>query len=336
MEHCSLFHDQHELASLHAGNDHELSDADGRFGVPQFRVGCSGHCAGHRRDPRSFAERIENHRQLLGGFDALLSLGVAASLSCRFSGPDFTGRCAKPEALCDGSAYVEPQTVQTPGSDGKTISKTLTQQVIALGPTASQEAIKMFGTNGGGFFYAQQRASFRKSNTILQFFPDAFDFRDSLWLDLHARPHDELSGAWMGRVGRDDGALSRWGDCGVLGRSEGESASFTEWIRRASALHSGGNMEGKEVRFGIANSALFATITTDASCGAVNSMHDSYTPLGGMVPLVNIMLGEVIFGGVGSGLYGILVFVILAVFIAGLNGWDEHRNIWARRSSRST
>jgi K+-transporting ATPase ATPase A chain len=86
----------------------------------------------------------------------------------------------------------------------------------------------------------------------------------------------------------------------------------------ASALHSGGNMEGKEVRFGIANSALFATVTTDASCGAVNSMHDSYTPLGGMVPLVNIMLGEVIFGGVGSGLYGILVFVILAVFIAGL------------------
>jgi K+-transporting ATPase ATPase A chain len=86
----------------------------------------------------------------------------------------------------------------------------------------------------------------------------------------------------------------------------------------ADALHSGGNMEGKEVRFGIANSALFATATTDASCGAVNGMHDSFTPLGGMVPLVNIMLGEVIFGGVGSGLYGMLVFVILAVFIAGL------------------
>jgi K+-transporting ATPase ATPase A chain len=86
----------------------------------------------------------------------------------------------------------------------------------------------------------------------------------------------------------------------------------------ASALQSGGNMEGKEVRFGIANSALFATVTTDASCGAVNSMHDSFTPLGGMVPLLNIMLGEIIFGGVGSGLYGMLVFVILAVFIAGL------------------
>ena len=88
--------------------------------------------------------------------------------------------------------------------------------------------------------------------------------------------------------------------------------------QRASELQSGGNMEGKEVRFGIANSALFATVTTDASCGAVNGMHDSFTPLGGMVPLINIMLGEVVFGGVGAGLYGIFVFVILAVFIAGL------------------
>ena len=89
-------------------------------------------------------------------------------------------------------------------------------------------------------------------------------------------------------------------------------------IRPPSALQSGGNMEGKEVRFGIANSALFTTITTDASCGAVNTMHDSYTPLGGMVPMVNIMLGEIIFGGVGSGLYGMLLFAIVAVFVAGL------------------
>src|SRR5438270_71312 len=88
--------------------------------------------------------------------------------------------------------------------------------------------------------------------------------------------------------------------------------------QQASALQSGGNMEGKEVRFGIANSALFSAVTTDASCGAVNSMHDSYTPLGGMVPLINIMLGEVVFGGVGAGLYGIFVFIVLAVFIAGL------------------
>ena len=88
--------------------------------------------------------------------------------------------------------------------------------------------------------------------------------------------------------------------------------------QHVSATQTGGNMEGKEVRFGIANSALFATVTTDASCGAVNSMHDSFTPIGGLVPLVNIMLGEIIFGGVGSGLYGMLIFVILSVFIAGL------------------
>jgi K+-transporting ATPase ATPase A chain len=88
--------------------------------------------------------------------------------------------------------------------------------------------------------------------------------------------------------------------------------------QRASAMQPGGNMEGKEVRFGIANSALFATVTTDASCGAVNGMHDSYTPLGGMVPLVNIMLGEIVFGGVGAGMYGVLIFVVLSVFIAGL------------------
>jgi len=95
-----------------------------------------------------------------------------------------------------------------------------------------------------------------------------------------------------------------------------------------------GNMEGKEVRFGIANSALFATVTTDTSCGAVNSMHDSFNPLGGMVPLLNIKLGEIIFGGVGSGLYGMLVFVLLTVFIAGLMS-GARRSIWARRSRRA-
>src|SRR5262249_24263910 len=112
---------------------------------------------------------------------------------------------------------------------------------------------------------------------------------------------------------------------GILGAYAAESrpnprlaASSTNIDQSAGTAQSGGNMEGKEVRFGIANSALFATVTTDASCGAVNSMHDSFTPLGGMVPLLNIMLGEIIFGGVGSGLYGILVFVVLAVFIAGL------------------
>ena len=105
---------------------------------------------------------------------------------------------------------------------------------------------------------------------------------------------------------------------GLLGGSARQPAARRASTSMRTRLQSGGNMEGKEVRFGIANSALFATVTTDASCGAVNGMHDSFTPLGGMVPLVNIMLSEVIFGGVGAGMYGMLIFVVLAVFIAGL------------------
>jgi K+-transporting ATPase ATPase A chain len=212
---------------------------------------------------------------------------------------------------------VEPQTVQTPGSDGKTVSKTLTQQVIALGPTASQEAIKMFGTNGGGFFYANSAHPFENPTPFSNFFQMLLIFAIPSGLTYT-----------LGRMTNSQGhGWAVWGAMMAL-FLVGVTAAYWAEARgnprlngvdqTASALHSGGNMEGKEVRFGIANSTLFAAITTDASCGAVNSMHDSYTPLGGMVPLVNIMLGEVIFGGVGSGLYGILVFVILAVFIAGL------------------
>ena len=135
---------------------------------------------------------------------------------------------------------------------------------------------------------------------------------------LHARPDDEVAAARLGGVG------ARWSFLFLAG------VTIAYWAeargnpllagtdQTAGAMCPGGNMEGKEARFGIANSALFATVTTDASCGAVNAMHDSFTPLGGMVPLVNIMLGEVIFGGVGAGMYGILIFVVLSVFIAGL------------------
>ncbi len=212
---------------------------------------------------------------------------------------------------------VEPQTVQTTGSDGKPVSKTLTQQVVALGPTASQEAIKMFGTNGGGFFYANSAHPFENPTPFSNFFEMLLIFAIPSGLTYT-----------LGRMTNSQGhGWAVWGAMmtlflvGVTAAYWAEARGnprFNGVDQTASALHSGGNMEGKEVRFGIANSTLFATITTDASCGAVNSMHDSYTPLGGMVPLVNIMLGEVIFGGVGSGLYGILVFVILAVFIAGL------------------
>ncbi len=212
---------------------------------------------------------------------------------------------------------VDPQTVQTQGADGKTATQTVTQQFIALGPTASQEAIKMFGTNGGGFFNANSAHPFENPTPFTNFLQIVLIFAIPAGLTYT-----------LGRMtGSPRHGWAVWGAMailflvGVTATYAAESSGNPQLVgidQTASDQHSGGNMEGKEVRFGIANSALFATVTTDASCGAVNSMHDSFTPLGGMIPLLNIMLGEVIFGGVGSGLYGMLVFVILAVFIAGL------------------
>ena len=212
---------------------------------------------------------------------------------------------------------VEPQTVQTQTPDGKTVTQTVTQQTIALGPTASQEVIKMFGTNGGGFFFANSAHPFENPTPFSNFFEMFLIFAIPSGLTYT-----------LGRMTRSQGhGWAVWSAMAALFLAGVTTAYWAEASgnpqfpgvnQSATALQPGGNMEGKEVRFGIADSALFATATTDASCGAVNSMHDSYTPLGGMVPLVNIMLGEIIFGGVGSGLYGMLVFVILAVFIAGL------------------
>jgi len=212
---------------------------------------------------------------------------------------------------------VEPQAVQTQGADGKTTTQTVTQQVIATGPTASQEVIKMFGTNGGGFFYANSAHPYENPTPFTNFFEMLLIFviPSGLTYALGRMTKSQGHGwaVWSAML-----ALFLVGVSAAYWAEAKGNPQFAGVDQTASAMHSGGNMEGKEVRFGIANSALFATATTDASCGAVNSMHDSYTPLGGMVPLVNIMLGEIIFGGVGSGLYGILVFVILAVFIAGL------------------
>jgi potassium-transporting ATPase potassium-binding subunit len=212
---------------------------------------------------------------------------------------------------------IDPQTVQAQGADGKTTTQIVTQQPIALGPTASQEAIKMFGTNGGGFFNTNSAHPFENPTPLTNLLQIVLIFAIPAGLTYT-----------LGRVtGAPRHGWAVWGAMaalflvGVTAAYSAESRGnpqLTGVDQVASASHSGGNMEGKEVRFGIANSALFATVTTDASCGAVNSMHDSFTPLGGMIPLLNIMLGEVIFGGVGSGLYGMLVFVILAVFIAGL------------------
>ncbi|HXA52549.1 MAG TPA: potassium-transporting ATPase subunit KdpA [Candidatus Acidoferrum sp.] len=192
-------------------------------------------------------------------------------------------------------------------------------QTIAQGPVASQEAIKMLGTNGGGFFNTNSAHPFENPTPLSNFLqilsifliPAGMTYafgkmvKDTRqgWALFGAMSVLFLAGVGVAMWAEQNGnpVLS---DLGVQ--------------QQVSATQSGGNMEGKEVRFGIPASALFAVVTTDASCGAVNSMHDSYTPLGGMVPLVNIQLGEVVFGGVGAGLYGMLMFAILAVFISGL------------------
>ena len=187
------------------------------------------------------------------------------------------------------------------------------RQVVALGPVASQEAIKELGTNGGGFFNANSAHPFEN--------PTPFTNLVELWL-IFAIPAG-LTYTY-GRMARD--TRQGWAILAAMGVMFLGGTLVAHWaesrpnqaLASLSLDHRAGNMEGKEVRFGTAASALFATVTTDASCGAVNSQHDSFNPLGGLVPLVNIQLGEVIFGGVGAGLYGMLVFVVLSVFIAGL------------------
>jgi K+-transporting ATPase ATPase A chain len=212
---------------------------------------------------------------------------------------------------------IEPQTVQVTGADGKTTAQTVTQQIIAQGPVASQEVIKEFGTNGGGFFGANSAHPFENPTPFSNFFQLVLIFAipSALTYTLGRMTGSQRHGwaVWA--------AMSLLFLAGVTTAYWAEARGNPQLVgvnQAPSALQSGGNMEGKEVRFGIANSALFATVTTDASCGAINGQHDSFTPIGGMVPLINIMLGEVVFGGVGAGLYGIVVFVILAVFIAGL------------------
>jgi len=217
----------------------------------------------------------------------------------------------------DTVKLVEPQSVQSTGADGKLVTKNITEQVIAQGPVASQEAIKMIGTNGGGFFNANSAHPFENPTPFTNFLQmlAIFAIPAGLTYTLGKMTGSQRHGwaVWS--------AMAVLFTAGVLTAYWAEAQGnplFKGVDQRASLTQPGGNMEGKEVRFGIANSALFATVTTDASCGAVNGMHDSFTPLGGMVPMVNIMLSEVVFGGVGAGMYGILIYVVLAVFIAGL------------------
>jgi len=225
----------------------------------------------------------------------------------------------------DTAKLIEPQQVQKTGTDGKPmvgqdgkpVMDTVTDQTIAQGPVASQEAIKMLGTNGGGFFNANSSHPFENPTPLSNLLQ---------MLSIFAIPAGLTY--TLGRMtGSQRHGWAVWAAMAILFLCGATTAYWAEARgnpllhgvdQHATAQQPGGNMEGKEVRFGIAHSALFATVTTDASCGAINGAHDSFTPLGGMVPLVNIMLSETVFGGVGAGLYGILVYVVLAVFIAGL------------------
>jgi K+-transporting ATPase ATPase A chain len=201
------------------------------------------------------------------------------------------------------------------GPDGKAVTEeqTVTEQNIAQGPMASQIAIKMLGTNGGGYVNANASHPFENPTPLSNFLQmlSIFSIGSGLTYYLGRMVKNQKHGWTVWAVMTAlfvGGVLLCW-----WAESSGNPIHHNLGVAAVD-----GNMEGKEVRFGIFNSALFATITTDASCGAVNSMHDSFMPLGGFVPLFNIQLGEIIFGGVGAGLYGMLVFVVLAVFIAGL------------------
>jgi K+-transporting ATPase ATPase A chain len=222
------------------------------------------------------------------------------------------------------AALVEPyQVTKTDADSGEESVETVTNQTIAQGPVASQEIIKELGTNGGGFFNANSAHPFENPTPLANFIQMLAIFALGAGLTY-------TLGRMVGNQRHGWAVFAAMTILFLVGffvvnhfEAQGNPIFNRYGVAQAAVEkngieQSGGNMEGKEVRFGITNSALFATVTTAASCGAVNSLHDSYTPLGGMMTLLNIMLGEVIFGGVGAGMYGMLVMVVLTVFIAGL------------------
>jgi potassium-transporting ATPase potassium-binding subunit len=254
----------------------------------------------------------------------LLPLSVILALTLVSQGVVQTFRAYPTATVAQPSEYDEPVVDKDgrPVLDAKgqptTRRSKLTEQVIAVGPAASQIAIKQLGTNGGGFFNVNSAHPFENPTPLA-------NFLEMLSILLIAAALCYTFGVMVGDTGQGWTVLAAMtvifvvllGTCYV---AEQSGAVFVKQgvDHTASALQSGGNMEGKEVRFGIANSSIWATATTSASNGSVNSMHDSYTPLGGLVPLGLIQLGEVVYGGVGSGLYGMLMFAIVAVFVAGL------------------
>ncbi|KVD94611.1 ATPase [Burkholderia stagnalis] len=193
------------------------------------------------------------------------------------------------------------------------------KQTLAMGPVASQEAIKMLGTNGGGFFNANSAHPYENPTPLSNFIQMVamLVIPAALCVVFGRVVKDQRQGYAILAAMTVAFAIACWGE--ISAEQAGNPVLTTLHVdQRASALQNGGNMEGKETRFGIAQSGIFTVATTSASCGAVNNMHDSLTPLGGFVPLLLIQLGEVIYGGVGSGLYGMLIFALLAVFVAGL------------------
>ncbi len=283
---------------------------------------------------RGFAARSTDGQGFVGNFWAdvtritawvLMPIAFVISIVLVGQGVIQNFDAYKDVATLEPTAYevpkLDPSGQPVVGSDGAPVmdAKTSNTQTLAMGPVASQEAIKMLGTNGGGFFNANSAHPYENPTALSNFVQMLAIFLIPAALCFA-----------FGRVVGDQrqgfailAAMTVMFVVAVIAVVSAEKVGNPQWVglgveQTASALQAGGNMEGKEVRFGINASALFAAVTTAASCGAVNSMHDSFTPLGGMVPLVLMQLGEVVFGGVGTGLYGMLVFAILAVFMAGL------------------
>ncbi|WP_426148582.1 potassium-transporting ATPase subunit KdpA [Polaromonas sp. DSR2-3-2] len=239
---------------------------------------------------------------VIQNFDAYKDVGTLETTSYQQpkNGPD-----GQPLKDAQGAAVME---------DART-----SKQTLAMGPVASQEAIKMLGTNGGGFFNANSAHPYENPNAVTNFFQMLAIFLIPAALCFaFGREVGDLRQGWAVLAAMT--VLFVIAVAAIIPAEQAGNPLLTPLgvDQLASALQVGGNMEGKETRFGINASALFAVITTAASCGAVNAMHDSFTPLGGMVPMVMMQLGEVVFGGTGTGLYGMLVFAILAVFISGL------------------
>ena len=255
----------------------------------------------------------------------LLPLSLALSVAFMGEGMIQNFSAYKEVTLLDHVAYETPKVT----ADGQPVLDTAgkpvmeaqvaTTQTIAMGPVASQESIKLLGTNGGGFFNANSSHPYENPTVLSNFLQMLAIFIIPAGLCFtFGRMVGDLRQGWAVLAAMT--LIFVVMTVGVMSAEQQANPALQALgvDQQASSLQSGGNMEGKETRFGISSSTLFAAVTTGASCGAVNSMHDSYMPLGGMVPLLLMQFGEVIFGGVGTGLYGMLMFAILAVFIAGL------------------